>query len=182
MVEMLGDSAVTEANMMAYLGVIEQKTNEILHQYAAVLAKQQADAQKNKTTTDAYDRESQFAANAMSNNSAAVGAAGGTNGAVATLHSILGVGPITPMGQEPLQINPPNLDDYSSEDEDSGDNEDTMHPLTRDELKVRTLKGMRRLNHVNGSPSGTISSTNIKDGKRVVTNVSFPSSPKYRKQ
>ncbi|KAG6615176.1 Outer Dynein Arm Docking Complex [Phytophthora cinnamomi] len=185
MVEMLGDSVVTEANMMAYLGVIEQKTNEILHQYAAVIAKQQADALKNKTTTDAYDRESQFTANAMSSNpatAAAVGAAGGTNGAVATLHSILGVGPITPMGQEPLQINPPNLDDYSSEDEDSGDNEDTMHPLTRDELKVRTLKGMRRLNHVTPSPAGTISTTNIKDGKRVVTSASFPSSPKYRKQ
>ncbi|KAF4323661.1 hypothetical protein BBO99_00002220 [Phytophthora kernoviae] len=139
MVEMLGDSVVTEANMMAYLGVIEQKTNEILHQYAAAVAKQEADMQKNKTTTDAYDRESQFAANALAGNpaaTAAVGAAGGTNGAVAALHSILGVGPITPMGQEPLQINPPNLDDYSSEDEDSGDNEDAMHPLTRDELKL----------------------------------------------
>ncbi|GMF13686.1 unnamed protein product [Phytophthora lilii] len=184
MVEMLGDSVVTEANMMAYLGVIEQKTNEILHQYAAAIAKQQADAQKNKTTTDAYDRESQFAANAMAGNSvsgAAVGAAGGLNGAVATLNSILGVGPITPMGQEPLQINPPNLDDYSSEDEDSGDNEDTMHPLTRDELKVRTLKGMRRLNHATASTTGTTSNTNIKDGKRIATNSSFASSPKYRK-
>ncbi|KAG7392307.1 Coiled-coil domain-containing protein 63 [Phytophthora pseudosyringae] len=179
MVEMLGDSVVTEANMMAYLGVIEQKTNEILHQYAEAIAKQQADVQKNKTTSDAYDRESQFAANALSGNAAAVGAAGGTNGAVATLHSILGVGPITPMGQEPLQINPPNLDDYSSEDEDSGDNEDTMHPLTRDELKVRTLKGMRRLNHANVSQPGTTSNANTKDAKRGAT---FASSPKYRKQ
>ncbi|KAL3674346.1 hypothetical protein V7S43_000302 [Phytophthora oleae] len=178
MVEMLGDSVVTEANMMAYLGVIEQKTNEILHLYAAVVAKQQADAQKNKNTSDGYDRESQFAANAMAGNSTAVGAAGGMNGAVATLHSILGVGPITPMGQEPLQINPPNLDDYSSEDEDSGDNEDTMHPLTRDELKVRTLKGMRRLNHAAGSPSATISNS-MKEAKR--TNASFTSPPKYRK-
>ncbi|KAK1947105.1 Outer dynein arm protein 1 [Phytophthora citrophthora] len=176
MVEMLGDSMVTEANMMAYLGVIEQKTNEILHLYAAVVAKQQSDAQKNKNTSDAYDRESQFAASAMAGNSA-VGAAGGMNGAVATLHSILGVGPITPMGQEPLQINPPNLDDYSSEDEDSGDNEDTMHPLTRDELKVRTLKGMRRLNHAVGSPSATINS--MKEPKR--TNAPFTSPPKYRK-
>jgi len=81
-----------------------------------------------------------------------------------------------------LQINPPNLDDYSSEDEDSGDNEDTMHPLTRDELKVRTLKGMRRLNHASASPSGTASNTNIKDSKRVATNASFASSPKHRKQ
>ncbi|KAL4170947.1 hypothetical protein KRP22_009048 [Phytophthora ramorum] len=180
MVEMLGDSVVTEANMMAYLGVIEQKTNEILHHYAAVIAKQQADAHKNKTTSDTYDRESQFAANAMSGNP--VRTAGGTNGAAAALHSILGVGPITPMGQEPLQINPPNLDDYSSEDEDSGDNEDTMHPLTRDELKVRTLKGMRRLNHANPSQGGAPSNTNTKDAKRVASNSSFASPPKYRKQ
>ncbi|ETP04356.1 hypothetical protein F441_18828 [Phytophthora nicotianae CJ01A1] len=172
MVEMLGDSVVTEANMMAYLGVIEQKTNEILHQYAAVVTKQQADAQKNKTTSDAYDRESQFTA-------AAVGAAGGTNGAVATLHSILGVGPIAPMGQEPLQINPPNLDDYSSEDEESGDNEDAMHPLTRDELKVRTLKGMRRLNHANGPQPGIGNNINAKRG---ATNTTFATSPKSRKQ
>ncbi|OWZ24018.1 Outer Dynein Arm Docking Complex [Phytophthora megakarya] len=182
MVEMLGDSVVTEANMMAYLGVIEQKTNEILHQYAAAMAKQQEDARKNKATSDAYDRESQFAANAMSGNPTAVGAAGGTKGAVATLHSILGVGPITPMGQEPLQINPPNLDDYSSEDEDSGDNEDTMHPLTRDELKVRTLKGMRRLNHAT-TPAGAGGNINIKDPKRIAAHPSFATSPpKYRKQ
>ncbi|RLN67085.1 hypothetical protein BBJ29_004996 [Phytophthora kernoviae] len=150
MVEMLGDSVVTEANMMAYLGVIEQKTNEILHQYAAAVAKQEADMQKNKTTTDAYDRESQFAVNALAGNPAATAA-----------------------------INPPNLDDYSSEDEDSGDNEDAMHPLTRDELKVRTLKGMRRLNHASG---GTASNTNVKDTKRIPTNPSFATSPKYRKQ
>ncbi|EEY63908.1 Outer Dynein Arm Docking Complex [Phytophthora infestans T30-4] len=171
MVEMLGDSVVTEANMMAYLGVIEQKTNEILHQYAAVVTRQQADAQKSKPTSDAYDRESQFAA--------AVGAAGGTNGAVATLHSILGVGPIAPMGQEPLQINPPNLDDYSSEGEDSGDNDDAMHPLTRDELKVRTLKGMRRLNHANVPQPGIGNNANF-NAKRAA-NATFATSTKLRK-
>ncbi|RLN96919.1 hypothetical protein BBJ28_00003388 [Nothophytophthora sp. Chile5] len=183
MVEMLGDSMVTEANMMAYLGVIEQKTNEVLHQYAMVVSKQQADALKNKTTTDAFDREAHFAANAMAGSSAAAaGAAGGTSGAVAALHSILGVGPLTPMGQEPLQINPPNLDDYSSEGEDSGDNEDSMHPLTRDELKVRTLKGMRRLNHASSAAVASNNNNNSKDAKRIATNASFAGSPKHRKQ
>uniref|UniRef100_K3WI31 Uncharacterized protein n=1 Tax=Globisporangium ultimum (strain ATCC 200006 / CBS 805.95 / DAOM BR144) TaxID=431595 RepID=K3WI31_GLOUD len=70
------------------------------------------------------------------------------------------------MGQEPLQINPPNLEDYSSEDEDSGDNEDNMHPLTRDELKVRTLKGLRRLNH--GSHGAA-----AKDVKRATNGATF---------
>jgi chromosome segregation ATPase len=33
--EMLGNQGVTESNMMQYLGIIEQKTTEILHAYAA---------------------------------------------------------------------------------------------------------------------------------------------------
>jgi len=37
--EMLGVGGVTEANMMQYLGIIEQRTNEILQMYAACQAK-----------------------------------------------------------------------------------------------------------------------------------------------
>jgi len=33
--EMLGEEGVTEQNMMQYLGIIEQRTNEILQMYAA---------------------------------------------------------------------------------------------------------------------------------------------------
>ena len=36
MADMLSDSMVTEANMMQYLGMIEQRTNEVLQMYAAV--------------------------------------------------------------------------------------------------------------------------------------------------
>ena len=36
--EMLGNEGVTEANMMQYLGIIEQRTNEILQLYAATQA------------------------------------------------------------------------------------------------------------------------------------------------
>lgn len=150
MVEMLGDAVVTEANMMAYLGVIEERANEILHQYAA-LALQQQQQQKlarSKHTSEAYGSEAQFASNVTGNR----GAGGVNEGSAVVVQSVLGIGPVTPMGQDPLQINPPNLEDYSSEDEDSGgDNDDAMHPLTRDELKVRTLKGLRRLNHATGA-------------------------------
>eukprot|EP00232_Nephroselmis_pyriformis_P003386 CAMPEP_0182912456 /NCGR_PEP_ID=MMETSP0034_2-20130328/37522_1 /TAXON_ID=156128 /ORGANISM="Nephroselmis pyriformis, Strain CCMP717" /LENGTH=532 /DNA_ID=CAMNT_0025049131 /DNA_START=62 /DNA_END=1660 /DNA_ORIENTATION=- len=38
--EMLGDGGVTESNMMQYLGIIEQRTNEILQMYAASQAAQ----------------------------------------------------------------------------------------------------------------------------------------------
>ena len=33
--ELLGDQGVTEANILSYLGVIEQRSNEILQMYAA---------------------------------------------------------------------------------------------------------------------------------------------------
>jgi coiled-coil domain-containing protein 63/114 len=39
--DMLGNGGVTEGNMMQYLGIIEQRTNEILQMYAAVQMQQQ---------------------------------------------------------------------------------------------------------------------------------------------
>lgn len=150
MVEMLGDAVVTEANMMAYLGVIEERANDILHQYAALQLQQQQQQKlaRSKHTSEAYDKESQFASNVTGHRDPNTI----TESSAVVMQSVLGIGPVTPMGQDPLQINPPNLEDYSSEDEDSGgDNDDTMHPLTRDELKVRTLKGLRRLNHATGT-------------------------------
>jgi TolA-binding protein len=38
--EMLGNEGVTESNMMQYLGIIEQRTNEILQLYAATQARE----------------------------------------------------------------------------------------------------------------------------------------------
>ena len=43
------------------------------------------------------------------------------------------------MGQDLLHVNPPKLDDYQSDDDDE-DEDDDARPLTRDELKARTLK------------------------------------------
>ncbi|RHZ14934.1 hypothetical protein DYB37_004608 [Aphanomyces astaci] len=86
MCEMLGDNIVTEVNMMQYLGMVEQRTNEILHVYAAY--------QKHRNAS--------------------------------------------------VDINPPNLEDYSSDDEENVEQADQMHPLSRDELKLKTLKGLRR--------------------------------------
>lgn len=171
MVEMLGDSVVTEANMMQYLGVIEQKTNDILHQYANIALQQQKSSKKQGA--DIYEQETLFMAHAS------VTGAGTTSSAGAIQHpalqSVLGIGPLTPMGQEPLQINPPNLEDYSSEDEDSGDNDDNMHPLTRDELKLRTLKGLRRLNHGSHSHANT-TSKEVKRANGATANFQVPSS------
>ena len=46
--DMLGNEGVTESNMMQYLGIIEQRTNEILQLYAATQAREGVvDAQGN---------------------------------------------------------------------------------------------------------------------------------------
>ena len=116
MSEMLADSMVTEANMMQYLGMIEQRTNEILQLYATVSAPPVEQASK-------HDQSSGADPSALIN--------------------VLGAGPMTPMGQELIQINPPNLNDYSSE-EDSDDDEIEARPLTHEELKLKTMKVIHR--------------------------------------
>jgi len=47
------------------------------------------------------------------------------------------------MGQELLHVNPPKLDEYQS-DEDGDDDDDDAKPLTREELKARTLAKLQR--------------------------------------
>lgn len=121
MADMLSDTTVTEANIMQFLGMIEQRTNEILQQFASMKRAQEVSKGISQGQTEVDIRTS--TPNLMVN--------------------ILGIGPATPMGGEQLQINPPNLEDYSSEDE-SDDSEDQSRPYTRDELKSKTLKGIHR--------------------------------------
>ncbi|RHY83259.1 hypothetical protein DYB35_000905 [Aphanomyces astaci] len=128
MCEMLGDNIVTEVNMMQYLGMVEQRTNEILHVYAAY--------QKHRNAS--VDVPPEAAAAAAAHHTSGHGVSSHL------LHAVLGIGPTAPMGGDPLQINPPNLEDYSSDDEENVEQADQMHPLSRDELKLKTLKGLRR--------------------------------------
>merc|ERR1711916_280549 len=106
---------VTEANMMQYLGMIEQRTNEILQLYPTVSA---------PPVDDSRQQEQQGAD-------------------PSSLINVLGAGPMTPMGQELIQINPPNLNDYSSE-EDSEDDDSEARPLTHEELKLKTMRVIHR--------------------------------------
>jgi hypothetical protein len=117
MADMLTDSMVTEANMMQYLGMIEQRTNEVLQMYATI------------------KRDGS-------------GGGGGSGPAPPlttpqALVNVLGSGPMTPMGQDSIQINPPNLNDYSSE-EDSDDDDSEARPLTHEELKLKTMRVIHR--------------------------------------
>ena len=113
MADMLTDSMVTEANMMQYLGMIEQRTNEVLQMYAAIKRDGSGSGQAPPLTTPQ------------------------------ALVNVLGSGPMTPMGQDSIQINPPNLNDYSSE-EDSDDDDQEARPLTHEELKLKTMRVIHR--------------------------------------
>mmetsp|Transcript_7500 Transcript_7500/g.17164 ORF Transcript_7500/g.17164 Transcript_7500/m.17164 type:complete len:387 (+) Transcript_7500:3-1163(+) len=112
--EMLGNAGVTESNMMQYLGIIEQRTNEILQMYAAIQM-QQAGA-----SSDHVAQQS--------------------------LANMLGQGPQTPAGSTMVAINPPSAGDEGGSDEDSdGDDED--RPLSREELRAKTLRGLSKREH-----------------------------------
>ena len=113
MADMLTDSMVTEANMMQYLGMIEQRTNEVLQMYASVKRDASGAGSAPPLTTPQ------------------------------ALVNVLGSGPMTPMGQDSIQINPPNLNDYSSE-EDSDDDDSEARPLTHEELKLKTMRVIHR--------------------------------------
>jgi len=55
--------------------------------------------------------------------------------------------------QELIHVNPPKLEDFSSSEE-SGSDDDDARPLTRDELKGRTLNKIQRKNAREGGGRG----------------------------
>ena len=126
--ELLSDAVVTEANIMQFLGIIEQRTNEILQMWAATNSGKSVDGD-DQSSTAMVQTNTPSAEQAKAHSAA--------------LLSILGQGPTTPMGKEAVQINPPNLEDYSS-DEESDNSESESRPLTHAELKVKTMKQIHK--------------------------------------
>jgi chromosome segregation ATPase len=126
---------VTEVNMVHSLGLIEQKANQLLQHYNRVRPLLQAPPSQAKATT------------ARTPFSTAAGIEDELNeaeaGASQNLVSVLGTGPKVPMGQELLHVNPPKSEDYRSDESDNDDDGDTR-PLTREELKHRTLSKLQK--------------------------------------
>jgi len=116
-------AAVTEANILTYLGVIEHRCNNILQQYKVLLASERRRAEE------------------MAGNTA--GSPGSSSSQGPALN-VLGAGPTTPMGQELIHVTAPKLDDYSSDEEDDDDEDSDLRPLTREELKAKALNRMNR--------------------------------------
>ena len=55
-----------------------------------------------------------------------------------------------PSGHEQVTIKAPTLDEFDTDDESDGDNDQDTLPLTRDELKQRTLKGLAARERLHG--------------------------------
>ncbi|KAJ1484067.1 hypothetical protein T484DRAFT_2021272 [Baffinella frigidus] len=102
--DMLGTTGVTESNMMQYLGIIEQRTNELLQQF-------------HNSSKDANE---------------------GTGDVVA----VIGQGPAAPAGSTVINIDPPVIGDEDDSEDES--DEDEERPLSRDELKAKTLRGLTK--------------------------------------
>ncbi|CAM9871291.1 unnamed protein product, partial [Phaeothamnion confervicola] len=140
--EMLGNQGVNESNMLQYLGIIEHRTNTILQTCAKAQHRLgSAPLPGQQQLTDC------------------------TRAATApALTGACGTGQLPP-GQAPpgqqqqhqsaarLTIQPPSWDDCSSGDEE--EDEDDERPLTREELKSRTLRGSRKTRHGGGGSGST---------------------------
>jgi len=112
--DMLGNEGVTESNMMQYLGIIEQRTNEILQLYAS---------------TQAQARE---------------GSLDAQGNPLPTVTSILGQGPQLPAGSNQIAIQPPTTTDEAYDSEEDSEDEDDDRPFSRDELKAKTMRGLSK--------------------------------------
>ena len=99
--DMLGTTGVTESNMMQYLGIIEQRTNDLLQ------------------VNQAQNLEE-----------------GGE------VVAVIGQGPAAPAGSTVINIDPPVIGDEDDSEDESDDDED--RPLSRDELKAKTLRGLTK--------------------------------------
>mmetsp|Transcript_31470 Transcript_31470/g.72347 ORF Transcript_31470/g.72347 Transcript_31470/m.72347 type:complete len:561 (+) Transcript_31470:109-1791(+) len=125
--EMLGATGVTESNMMQYLGIIEQRTNELLSAYNTKTVA--VSPQKTVTAADA------------------AGLQAPTSTATGTTSSR----PQAPAGAVPIAIDPPVIGDDDNSEEDS--DEDDERPLSRDELKAKTLRGLTKREGQRVAPS-----------------------------
>jgi len=113
----MGTTGVSESNMMAYLGIIEHRTNQLLHRFQ----------QRNPNGMESGDadalRDSQLLASGAS-------------------ITVMGQGPAAPAGSVVIHVDPPLIGDEDDSVEESDDEEE--RPLSRDELKAKTLRGITK--------------------------------------
>lgn len=132
--EVGGEEGVGEANMMVYLGVIEQRTNELLRLHASQQAAKEGSgarkaAERLATTIGALEGD-EHARTFL------------TSGAPLSARGLPGSGGATAMASAmaasmAVAVPSTSLGEGEEDEEDS-------RPLTRDELKARTVRGLAR--------------------------------------
>ena len=144
------DAMVTESNMVHYLGLIEQRANLLLQNYAEVklsVSSTTGKVSQSGGTQESKDAVDETAAAALAFDAVAAKKA-------VPLASVLGTGPKVPMGQDLIHVNPPKLDDYQSDEEEEEEGEEEARPLTREELKTRTLNRLQRRGQTGAGAKG----------------------------
>lgn len=146
--DLLGNGGVTEANMMQYLGVIEQRTNELLGRRHTLLHQSIQSAMKQD---DDLNATGGVGTSEVAASQAAVSPAAAAVGSPFP-------GPAAPMGSTQVSIVPPSTgDDFGEDDDDDFDDEE--RPLTRDELKMRTSRLISRREKKTNSGGNAASSS-----------------------
>jgi hypothetical protein len=149
------ETMVSESNMVHYLGLIEQRANLLLQSYAEV--KLSVISTTGKPTQQlGASQESKGGEMGAGGDDPAAAIAVEVISAKKTvpLASVLGTGPKVPMGQDLIHVNPPKLDDYQSDEEDEEEGEEEARPLTREELKTRTLNRLQRRGQTGAGAKG----------------------------
>ncbi len=176
MSEMLAGEAVTETNMMQYLGMIEQRTNEILQLWCVhnnkvcplILIYVMTCSMFQKIYFVFWKSHSsyiyiyicfiisEYLKMQSESEMGGVSSSAPTSNAVA---SILGTGPPTPMlaREEKLRIAAPSMDEYGEMDGDDSDNEVDTMPHKLDTIKTEVLRYMSQktvTSNPRGAPRG----------------------------
>ncbi|CAN0213863.1 unnamed protein product, partial [Ectocarpus sp. 13 AM-2016] len=149
--ETVSGGSVTDSNMMTFLGMIEEKTNSLLQAFARAKEREKVRANAAGALFASGTEHGGGEDDLGMGRVLAVGSGNGGGGAAVA--TVLGHGPQTPMRQELIHVNPPKLEDFSSSEE-SGSDDDDARPLTRDELKGRTLNKIQRKNAREGGGRG----------------------------
>ncbi|KAJ3411808.1 hypothetical protein HDV05_001707 [Chytridiales sp. JEL 0842] len=124
---LLGSHGVTDANLLSLMGLIEQKTNDLLTIHYVYNNTKRSGASAAPQPTGGEDKPEGV------KEAPIVMPAGGVGG-------LLGQGPMVPVGS--LSIIAPSTGDDHDSDDNLSDEDD--RPLTREELKLKTLKGLSR--------------------------------------
>lgn len=139
------EDGISESTMMVYLGVVEQKSNEIFQQYLVI--------QKDLAGPPSLGQDNGSLAN--------------LSVASLTPSTSMTMGPQTPVGLTSVTINPPTTGEELDSDEAS---EDEERPLSRDELKAKTIRGITKRESVKKQsrpkqpPNPRISNANMSGG------------------